>query len=232
MKDALVMMTRIPVPGATKTRMMPPLTPKECAVLHTCFLKDYDRLLKTLGSWVEPIVYYAPENATSENVSALPLIGERIVQRGETLGERMSHVFNVLFGRGYDRVILVGTDIPQLLPGIIVSAFDALQQSDVVLGPTSDGGYYLVGKKRSHPALFNGDLAWGGLSVMEMTLKIAEKEDLQTKTIECMTDIDTMDDLLSLLELVADDQRVRADHPMHTLAFLKNWLTEKGVRHG
>jgi rSAM/selenodomain-associated transferase 1 len=222
------MMTRLPVPGATKTRMMPALTAEECAALHLSFLKDYDGLAASLKGRVNPFVYYAPEHATEDRLSALPLAGERLVQRGDTLGDRMRHAFDLLFVRGYEQIVLVGTDIPHLTPGVIEGAFDTLETADAVIGPTDDGGYYLIGKRAPFPELFSKKLGWGERSVLEETLGIAEESKIRMKTVDRMTDIDTIEDLLSL---VGEDGSL-PDQPQHTVAFLRNWLNEKGAGDG
>ena len=124
MKKALIIFTRIPEPGKTKTRMMPRLTPGQCAKLHTCFLKDIFRECKKISADI--FVSYSPEG----NLLRLKQIFGRqryIPQDGESLGERMYHAISLVLGNGYDACLLIGTDVPEISCGCLKKAFEVLE---------------------------------------------------------------------------------------------------------
>ena len=119
-------------------------------------------------------------------------------QRGATLGDRMASAFEDAFQNQVDQAVLIGTDIPGLTPATLENAFDSCGKADVVLGPASDGGYYLIGMHRGvFPAarkLF-ANMNWGADRVLADTLKIAAISGLRTRLLEKLTDVDSIEDL-------------------------------------
>ena len=135
MRQAIIIFTRIPVRGKTKTRMMPHLTPEQCAMLHSCFLRDIVRVCESGNA--EIFVSYAPEDG--EVLRLQNLMGKKkeyLVQRGKTLGERMLHAFEDVFERGAQAAVLIGTDVPEIGESCIRKAFWTLQEKDLVFGRT------------------------------------------------------------------------------------------------
>ena len=109
-------------------------------------------------------------------------------QKGEDLGQRMSNAFDDVLSR-HEKVIIVGSDCPQLSPKIINDAFGFLDKSDLVLGPTYDGGYYLLGIKKMYPFLFSG-IKWSTETVLSQTLQKAETHQLHHKLLVKLSDVD------------------------------------------
>jgi rSAM/selenodomain-associated transferase 2/rSAM/selenodomain-associated transferase 1 len=118
-------------------------------------------------------------------------------QRGRDLGERMRHVIHRGMDQGCRQVVLIGTDIPGLTPGHLDAAFEALNHSDVVLGPSRDGGYWLVGLG-CKADIFQG-VSWGGGQVLQHTLEKAKRRGLTVTCLETLDDIDTLEDVRNLL---------------------------------
>ena len=122
-----------------------------------------------------------------------------IPQRGEDLGERMKNGFTEALAMNFKRVVLIGSDIPGLPLDFIEEAFQSLEEKDAVIGPSFDGGYYLIGfkDKKFFPGVFKG-IPWSSERVFEETMKILKREGLTVHTLQPRRDIDTIEDLRSL----------------------------------
>ena len=120
-------------------------------------------------------------------------IEKSFVQEGRDLGERMAHAFASCFESGMDKVVLIGTDCPTLQSQHLNQAFEALTHSDLVLGPATDGGYYLIGMKRRADYLFEG-IAWSTAEVLSQTLAVATAGGLHSILLDELSDIDTQED--------------------------------------
>ena len=151
--NALILMTRIPIPGKTKTRLMDLLTGDECAGLHMAFLKDLTTTFTELKD-IDLFMTYTPEDSLFILENVIPESMESFPQKGEDLGEKMFNAINQVLLKGYKKVVLIGSDIPDLSAKDIQTSFQILEEYDIVLGPTYDGGYYLVGMKTSNEKIF------------------------------------------------------------------------------
>jgi rSAM/selenodomain-associated transferase 1 len=125
--------------------------------------------------------------------STHPIVENSFVQQGQDLGERMSNAFACTFESGRDKVVLIGTDCPTLQSHHLLQAFEALNHSDLVLGPATDGGYYLIGMKSSAAYLFEG-IAWSTSQVLSQTLHVASQQGLIVTLLPELDDIDTQED--------------------------------------
>ena len=125
--------------------------------------------------------------------STHPIVENSLVQQGQDLGERMSNAFAGTFESGRDKVVLIGTDCPTLQSQHLLQAFEALNHSDLVLGPATDGGYYLIGMKSSAAYLFEG-IAWSTSQVLSQTLHVASQQGLIVTLLPELDDIDTQED--------------------------------------
>ena len=125
--------------------------------------------------------------------SALDLQAEPHIQIGSGLGERMSNAFNQLLDN-YHRVVLIGSDLPEISATLIDEAFEKLDTNDLVIGPAEDGGYYLIALKAPQPTLFSA-IEYSNAEVFEQTLVRAEAEKLKVATLKKLRDIDTLADL-------------------------------------
>jgi uncharacterized protein len=116
------------------------------------------------------------------------------MQEGDDLGERMLHAIKCGFGCGYHHVVLIGTDCYELKPTILEDAFSALDGSETVLGPATDGGFYLIGMNRAIPELFL-DRQWSTPDVLQKSIAILQQLDTAYELLSELSDIDTFDDL-------------------------------------
>ena len=188
------MFAKAPVAGQVKTRLCPPLTPDEAASLHGSLVLDLlDRCQSLKG--IDRILAGAP---TREH----PFFGAMKTrfkipvwdQVGDDLGARMAHAFQSALGSPYHSVLIVGTDIPGITVSLITTAFKSLQDHDIVLGPTVDGGYYLIGLRSPVPELFE-HIPWSTDKVLSLTREKTQALDLSVKILPRLRDLDTVEDL-------------------------------------
>jgi hypothetical protein len=121
---------------------------------------------------------------------------EKFVQEGNDLGEKMQHAFQEGFNQGYDNIILIGSDLPNISKEIIDSGFESLANNDVVFGPAEDGGYYLIGMSHMNTSIFE-DKPWSQSALLEVTLSQLTKQEKSVGLIQTLNDIDTFEDLIA-----------------------------------
>ncbi len=192
--DRLIVFGRYPVPGRTKTRLIPALGPAGAADLQRQLTEKIVETAEAfaLGRGVNVEVCF---EGGSEQKMRRWLGSDLSLSRqvpGD-LGTRMYTAFLAAFQRGCRRAVLIGTDIPELRADHLRQAFDALGENDLVIGPSRDGGYWLIGLNR--PArLFEG-IKWGTRAVLDQTLALANGQGLRVKELDYLTDIDTEKEL-------------------------------------
>jgi uncharacterized protein len=197
MTALLIIFAKEPRPGHVKTRLIPWLSPEAAALLYHNFLLD---ILEEMG-WLPQMrlaLAYSPPGARDFfQTMATPDI-DLFPQEGEDLGERMARACAWGFAAGCSPVLLRGSDTPDLPVHVVAEAHEVLaaQAAQVVLGPATDGGYYLVGLASPQPRLFQGP-AWSSSTVLEDTLKIARRQGLAVHLLPAWTDIDTTADLIA-----------------------------------
>lgn len=192
MKKAIILFTRVPIPGKTKTRMMPELTPLECARLHICFLKDIQSQCEETGEDI--FVCYTPEDKKKILTAVLGKGKQYFPQQGEDLGQRMYEAMEAVCKKGYEACVLLGADVPEITAYDLNQAFRMLETRDVVFGPTEDGGYYLVGMKTPIKEVFQRQL-YGQGTVLKDTLCRLDAAGFSTGLLHKYSDMDTLEDL-------------------------------------
>jgi rSAM/selenodomain-associated transferase 1 len=191
----LVIMAKAPKPGMVKTRLTESLPSPAVTALYRCLLEDTLALAKSLTS-VE-VAVMCPESDEAELVDLLDDTVPVVAQEGEGLAAGLTSVFRHFAALGRQRVIAFNSDSPHLAPSVLGSAFEMLTTHDVVVGPTHDGGYYLVGAKAAHPSLFEGG-TMGTRSALDRLLTRTKVLELSTGFTEPFYDIDVANDLLLL----------------------------------
>lgn len=192
MDRAIIIFTRVPIPGQTKTRMMPAMSGSGCARLHACFLKDINRECQKTGA--DLYICYTPEG---QQQGLYPVFGQGqryIPQRGNGLGERMYEAIREVLEKGYGSCVLMGTDVPEVRAEYLDRAFCVLERRDLVLGPTADGGYYLVGMKTPLRCVFDVK-GYGRNSVLRDTVGQLRREGITYGFTHTVSDMDTCGDL-------------------------------------
>ncbi len=193
----LIIFTRYPEPGKTKTRLIPGLGAEGAADLQR---KMTEHALKT-ASEVEGLELEI-RYAGGGDAAMREWLGDehRYTDQGDgDLGDRMRRALESALSEGVARAAIIGIDCPDISSGILESAFEMLTQKDLVLGPATDGGYYLIGINQSRsdetlPAIFDG-IEWGTETVFERTAAIAQKLTLKLDTLVPLDDIDHPEDV-------------------------------------
>jgi rSAM/selenodomain-associated transferase 1 len=209
-------MAKAPRPGRVKTRLTESLSSTAVIALYRCLLEDTLELAKSLKGVGVAVV--CPEQ-DREELAQLAGDGVSVVaQKGEGLAAGLNFVFRQFTAAGRQRVIAFNSDSPHLAPAVLESAFEILANHDVVVGPTDDGGYYLVGAKADHPTLFESD-GLGTKSALERLLARTKELGLSTGFTEPFYDIDVANDLV---QLARELQLAPAKAP-RTARWFKEW---------
>jgi uncharacterized protein len=212
----LVIMAKAPRLGAAKTRLTPWLSPEAVTDFYSCLLRDTLTLAQSLEG-VE-VAIMCPESDVSELAQLVGNGVTVVAQKGEGLAAALTSVFSHFADGSQRRTIAFNSDSPHLPRLMLEAAFESLAAHDVVVGPTHDGGYYLVGAKAPHPGLFSGD-GMGTGNALERLLSRARQLQLSTGFVEPFYDVDIADDLTRL----ASELRQNPARAPRTAAWLKEW---------
>jgi len=190
MKNVLLTFIKNPEFGKVKTRL-------SATMGHQRALEVYDKLLALTRSVTRQIschrqLWYSQFIDEDDDWDARNY--EKKLQQGSNLGQRMQYAFEQVFTAGYKRAVLIGSDCAELTPSHIQQAFTALENHDAVIGPSQDGGYYLLGMKAVHPKLFL-DIDWSTPSVFDDTISRMQSLNLSCAHLSTLNDIDTEEDL-------------------------------------
>ncbi len=197
MSECLIIFTRYPEPGKTKTRLIPALGAEGAATLQRQMTEHTLAQVKELQAkrLVSVEVYFVGGNQQLMQ----SWLGTSVIYRQQgdgDLGRRMAIAFQTALEAGKQRVVVIGTDCPDLKAQLMVKAFHALEQHDLVLGPAQDGGYYLIGLCRLIPELFTG-ISWSTAEVLQQTMSIAQRLELAVAYLPMLSDVDRPEDLVS-----------------------------------
>jgi uncharacterized protein len=199
---ALAVMTKAPQAGRVKTRLVPPLTPEEAAELNKCFLRDTAVAISSAccrrpvgdeetTARASAIAVYTPVGAELAYRDILPADFSLLPQRGDKFGERLYLAVEDLFKCGFESVCLIDSDSPTVPPENFAEAVELLSTAEdrVVLGPSDDGGYYLIGVKKPHRHLF-AQIDWSTERVLNQTRQHATEIGVEVKLLPTGYDVD------------------------------------------
>ena len=206
--NALAVMAKAPVPGLVKTRLAPPFTLEQAAEFYRALLLDQLEHLEALRI-ADLYVAFTPSDAAALVESVTPAGYRCFPQCGDDLGERMSYVFAELWRRGHRNLVLIGSDLPPVPLETLHDAFAQLsaEPNRVVLGPTLDGGYYLVGLNQPAPQIFSG-MTWSHERVLAETSEKLIHLGIDFRLLPEWFDIDSVEDIARLQAI--SDPVVRA----------------------
>lgn len=213
--DALLVIAKQPAPGQTKTRLTPQLSAQQAAALYECLLVDTLDLVRRVPG-IQPAIAYLPAEAQAFFADLAPDFA-LVLQEGASLGERLDNALTGRLRQGYRQVVIMNSDGPTLPVAHLEQAFAALRNgADVVLGPSDDGGYYLIGVRQPVPRLLR-DVPMSTPTVLAETLALAAEEGLQVELLPGWYDVDEAADLARLAHELAG---APPDVAPHTRAFL------------
>jgi uncharacterized protein len=210
----LVIMAKAPRPGGVKTRLAPSLSLGSVTDFYLCLLQDTLTLARSLSDLEVAIM--CPESDVTEMTHLAGKETSVVAQKGEGLVAGLTSVFAHFAKDHQRRIIAFNSDSPHLPRSVLEGAFETLGSHDVVVGPTHDGGYYLVGAKASYPTLFGND-GMGTSSALQRLLSRARELQLSVGFVDAFYDIDVADDLNRL----ADELRLSPGKAPKTAAWLK-----------
>ncbi|HXG83826.1 MAG TPA: TIGR04282 family arsenosugar biosynthesis glycosyltransferase [Pyrinomonadaceae bacterium] len=208
-------MAKFPSAGQVKTRLRPFLSADQSASLAACFLEDTIAKVRQITRNI--VVAYSPADAGEQLKTLLPDGGDgllMVAQKGNDLGERLESALLYAESEEFSPVIIIGADSPTLLTEFIKTAIESFKsnQTDIALGATRDGGFYLVGLRRNHAGLFE-NVAWSSDLVFGQTKRNAERLGLRLSKLESWYDVDTPDDLFYLRNEMLADENGRQSAP-------------------
>jgi len=225
-------MTKAPQAGKVKTRLTPPLTPEEAAELNVCFLRDLGRAISvaSMESRALGIGIYTPVGAEEVYGNVLPEGFFLIPQRGVRFGERLVLAAEDLFKVGFESVCLINSDSPTVPASNFTEAVDELGKSGdrIVLGPSDDGGYYLIGLGQMHRRLFE-EIDWSTKHVLTQTIDRAAEIGVHVHLLPHGFDVDDRATLRRVCdELLGEGGSVSNDVAATTREFLQEIIAREG----
>lgn len=220
---ALTIFARAPVPGRVKTRVAERVGASRACALYRAMLRDTLALATVAASCVpncDAWVIFTPDDAFEDGPHSLRPVwdGPHQAQRGSDLGARMLHCLADMRAHGYTRVAIIGSDAPDIPPGLICDAFGTLAAAPAVLGPARDGGYYLIGTSVPLPVEAFADVTWSAPTTLDETRRALGAQGIVPHLLGTWDDVDTFDDLQTL----AARLKSGASHAPATAAWLRS----------
>jgi len=203
-ENAVILFLKLPSKGKVKTRLEKDLAPELVLSLYNAFISDILNACSTADA--DTIIAYLPDSEAEEEHKTLLAGYTSFRQRGCDLGERMFNAFADTYGSGYRWCVLIGSDIPAIRSNILNDAFRMLEKTDIAIGPSSDGGYYLLGNTAvSNSDVFYKDIEWSSPDVYEKTKSRIELHGYSMSRLEILNDIDNLSDLVKFYETNCGD---------------------------
>jgi rSAM/selenodomain-associated transferase 1 len=215
-KSVILLFIKAPIMGQVKSRLAAVIGKKAAFELYKCFILDIVDTIKKTGQPFK--IFFYPPDALAAVTSWLGRRWHFMPQQGNDLGQRMENAFMRCFSEGFERAVLIGSDLPDLTPSVLHEAISSLAENDVVIGPAPDGGYYLIGfnKGTFMPRLFHG-IPWSTETVFQETMTILQDSPLTVHRAPQWNDVDTAEDLKALFKRNKDG---RFDNS-RTMTYLK-----------
>jgi uncharacterized protein len=190
----ILIFLKAPNPGQVKTRLGKSIGDAHATQLYRCFTEDILTTVDLLD--IPTILCFSPLNGLSILQDWLGLHRTYLPQQGKDLGDRMANAFRASFAMGYQQVLVLGTDSPDLPGSYLLDALAALQDNKVAIGPSEDGGYYTLSFTPTNfcPAVFN-EMPWSTDQVYPLTLRTLRQHTCDLEILPTWSDIDTLDDL-------------------------------------
>ncbi len=193
----LIIFAKNPVEGRVKTRLARTVGQVKALKIYNALLSYTKQVTMELD--IDRQIWFSDQIPVQSPFNANGY--EPLVQQGEDLGERMLQAFQRAFDQGYEQVTIIGTDCAFITSDHIDRAFERLNEVEVVLGPSADGGYYLLGMRQLHPFLFK-DKSWSTADLFDETTQALERRGIVWEALPCLNDVDTWKDWLEARERI------------------------------
>jgi rSAM/selenodomain-associated transferase 1 len=193
-KNALIVFQKNAVLGKVKSRLAATIGEKKALEIYQSLVRHTYLEISKLED-VDVVIFFSDFLENNAVAGFKPYLLE--IQVGEDLGKRMSNAFQKLFQKGYQKVIIIGTDCPEITAKDISEAFMSLEKKEVCIGPALDGGYYLLGMCGYYEALFQ-NIPWSSSEVTKITLEILNFHQVSYELLKTLRDIDTEEDLIAI----------------------------------
>ena len=196
-RNAVIVFAKYPDEGKVKTRLAKTTGGKFAAEFYKlCAQHTFQELKKLSEQTIRLYLFFAEGNNKKDITSWVNSGFLFRPQSGKDLGEKMFAAFREIFESGYEKAVIIGTDLPDISSEIIIEAFSAMEKKDAVIGPSTDGGYYLLGLKSISKEFFT-NIDWSTDSVYEQTMDKLINANMEVQTLTKLIDIDTENDLLN-----------------------------------
>jgi len=221
-KNALLIFIKAPLLGEIKTRLQPELSPEISLQIFKAMGKDLvDHFSRS--EYFDFYIQYWPENTLGEMRLWLGKDLNYVPQRGADLGEKLKNAFTDSFRQNYQKVCIIGSDLPTIAEEDVLEAFEKLDSVDVILGPAMDGGYYLVALKELHPQLFE-NVEWSTEYVLKQTVLRTTRQNLSVYQMARQRDVDTYKDVIYLWNKIMENENKLIGKIPNTIKVFKQIL--------
>lgn len=193
--NTLIIFVKYPQAGFVKTRLAKEIGNEEAALIYRRFVETI--LKQTNDTNFNRFIFYTPAHKRSQILEWLGHHLDTFAQEGKGLGQRLSNAIESAFRKGAKKVVVIGSDIPAIDKKIILKAFKGLENNESVIGPSSDGGYYLLGLSSFNREIFK-NISWGTNKVLKETINKLKRLGLRFNFLEKLSDVDNLNDLLRL----------------------------------
>ena len=198
MSDKILLFIKYPNHGAVKSRLAESVGESTACALYKCFVDDILTTLKGINAQI--VICYYPVYLKEKMAAWLGRRYDYIPQIGENLGDRLQYCCNISLKEGAEKIIVLASDIPEISQEIIKNAFSQLEDNDMVIGPSEDGGYYLIGfKNKSYYNNIFEDISWSSKYVFQETLEKMDRCQLRYFILDTLNDMDTIADIRKFL---------------------------------
>ncbi len=188
-KELVIVFVKNTQLGKVKTRLAKTIGDEAALTVYSELVKVTENAVKHLDANVQIHFSKHIENSSWDGFL-------KAIQQGKNLGERMQHAFQNGFSEGYGRIVLIGSDLPDISEKHICQAIEKLKENDAVFGPAEDGGYYLIGLSKMHRYIFENK-PWSQPQLLAETLTELKQQNISFTTLETLNDIDTFEDLIT-----------------------------------
>jgi len=195
-QNALIIFVKNLIDGQVKTRLAATLSNEEAMDIYKQLLQKVHLTVESFET--DKIIFYS--DFIADDIWENNLF-QKEIQEGNDLGERMKNAFKSLFTGGYEKIVIIGTDCPDIDETILKDAFVKLENHDIVIGPATDGGYYLLGMKKEHPYLFQ-NIGWSTEVVLKQTIDRCDIHQVSYFLLPELSDIDEEKDLIHFESLL------------------------------